>query len=137
MEATLNIVIDALLKLIMGGLGIVLFSLIKSRVYVMQTENVSLKKLHNDYKKPGLWSFSVIFILILILTIEPSANEILTTFAGLDLQNTTTGFLLLGILLSKSFDKQDIHKETSKIALEQAKNSEDEFKDLEDLENKS
>jgi hypothetical protein len=113
----LSIVTDSAVKLIMGALGIILLSLFQSRAYIMQTENVSISKLYKDYNKAGFWSLSVIFTLTLILAIEPEANEFLRTALGLDLANTTIGFLMLGMVLTKSFDKSSTKKETSAYAV--------------------
>jgi hypothetical protein len=110
------LVTDSLLKLFMGMLGVFLYSLFKSRQFVT-SKDFSIAKMHNDYKRPGLWAFTVLCSIVAILQIEPEAGNMLQTFVGVDLQNTKGSFLLLGMSLLGLLDTRDDLKETSSLAI--------------------
>ncbi|MGJ1198832.1 hypothetical protein ACR777_05350 [Sphingobacterium spiritivorum] len=99
-----------LLNFIAGVLGIVLYTLIKARPYVFNKEiRTDWGKLLMENVPAWLWAILVLFTVSMILNYSPESNVLIgQALGGMDLSNSFTGFLGLGMLLS--FGTKEITK---------------------------
>lgn len=91
-----------ILNIILGVLGIVLYTLIKARPYLFSKEVATdWNKLLRENIPSWIWAVMVLVVIAVILTYAPEANQVVgQLFGGMDLQNSPVGFLVLGIALS-------------------------------------
>ena len=110
-EATQNIDwIGLALRYALGVLGIIIFSVWKVREHL---SDFSFKKLIKDNKMFWLWSFVMITLVLLILTLSPETAGALKSLTSMDVSNEPAGFLLMGWSLSalaNSFSKKKLDK---------------------------
>ncbi|GGH24598.1 hypothetical protein FAZ19_16315 [Sphingobacterium alkalisoli] len=99
-----------ILNIILGVLGIVLYTLIKARPYLQSSEiPTNWNKLLWENLPSWLWAILVLIVIAVILTYAPEANQVVgQLFGGMDLQNSPVGFLMMGIALS--FGTKEIQK---------------------------
>lgn len=91
-----------LLNFIAGLLGIILYTLIKARPYVFNKDiRTDWGKLLMENVPAWLWAVVVLFVVSVVLHFAPESNVMIgQLFGGMDLTNSFTGFLGLGMLLS-------------------------------------
>ena len=91
-----------ILNILIGVLGIVLYTLIKARPYLKSKEiRTDWSKLLWDNLPAWLWAILVLIVVAVILQYVPGSNAIIgQALGGMDLENSPIGFLGLGMLLS-------------------------------------
>ena len=89
---------QSVLMIIMGVLGILFYNLVKARGYIAD-KTFSIAIFIKENIQQWLWAMAMLLITSVMLFIEPKANELIKTFAGFDLDNTTIGWAVYGIFL--------------------------------------
>lgn len=91
-----------ILNILLGVLGIVLYTLIKARPYLQSKEiRTDWGKLLWENLSSWVWSILVIVTVTVILKLVPEANVMIgQLFGGMDLENSPLGFFALGMALS-------------------------------------
>ncbi len=93
----MELAIEIGVKLLLSVLAMVLYGVWKVRD---KLKVFSISIFWHENKAFWIWTFSVIVIILAILTIEPESGEALKTMTGLDVNNTKSAFLTLGWSLS-------------------------------------
>lgn len=89
------------LNILLGVLGIVFYTLIKARPYILSHEKRDWRKFFNENLPSWLWAVMVLILVSVILTVVPESSVLLTqALGGMDIENSPIGFLGLGMLLS-------------------------------------
>ena len=90
---------QSILMLVMGVLGILIYNLYKI-LPLLGTNTFSVAIFFKENKKYLIWTLSVMAVSMGIITIDPTANDIVKQWTSLDLANNTKGWLMFGIGLS-------------------------------------
>ena len=97
------IIIDAGIKFLLAFLVIVLFAFFKVKDEI--GNQFDLKIFIDDNKQYWAWTLSVVFVILLIVTIEPDGGTAIKSITGLDINETRASFLTLGWGLSLLVNK--------------------------------
>ncbi|MFN0254519.1 hypothetical protein [Pedobacter ureilyticus] len=89
----------SILMFMMGVLGILIYNLYKILPH-LSNDTFSLSFFIKENLKHLIWTFSVMIVAMAIINLDPTANDILKEWTGLDLANNTKGWLLFGAGLS-------------------------------------
>lgn len=99
-----------LINLLLCVLGIVLYTLIKSRSYFKDGKfDVNIFYIENIFC--WIWSFLICLCVTFVLEIAPEAAEVLSQISGLNIESSKSGFLIMGFMasfLSKENQKSEI-----------------------------
>lgn len=96
-----------LLNLFLGLLGIWLYTLLKSLVYI-KNGTFTLSYFILDNKLKWAWSSTVLFTVIIALHFEPGINNIIINALGLDMKGHSASYFTLGLGLANLV--KDINK---------------------------
>lgn len=92
---------EILIKLLLAVLGIALYTVFKAREYIFTNDKPFYWDVFiSENFKSWIWSLAVIVIVLTIISIEPESSEVIKSFTGIDLDNTSLGFLTFGIFLT-------------------------------------
>jgi hypothetical protein len=96
-------IIAAGLKLFIGVLTIALYALWKVRD---KLNDFNFKIFWNDNKMFWIWTLSVMFIILILITVEPTTGEAIKAILGLDVNESGGSFFTLGWGLSVLVNSQ-------------------------------
>lgn len=92
----------------LGILGILLFTLFKSKDFILAREFNLVTFLGENFRR-WIWSLLTIVTIAIVIYLEPSTKEIIKTVFSIDLTSSPSGFFLLGtginVLLKKPSER--------------------------------
>ncbi len=92
----------------LGILGILLFTLFKSKDFILAREFNLVTFLGENFRG-WIWSLLTIVTIAIVIYLEPSTKEIIKTVFSIDLTSSPSGFFLLGtginVLLKKPSER--------------------------------
>ena len=98
-----EILIDAGIKFLLAFLVIILFGVFKAKDKI--NNGFQLNIFINDNKQYWIWCLVAVFVILLIITIEPTSGTAIKSITGLDVNETRASFLTLGWGLSVAVNK--------------------------------
>ena len=90
-------IIDALVKLVLGLLGIIIYAVWKVREHLSEFD---WNKFLFDNKAFWLWSVTMLTLILLVITLAPETATAIKTMLGLDVSEEPAAFFTLGMALA-------------------------------------
>ena len=90
---------ELLINIGIGILGILLYVAFASRSKIFKPEYTIAGHFKENYRRWG-WATSILVMIAVLLHVEPTLEDAIKTFTGLDLGTTHTAYFSLAIALS-------------------------------------
>lgn len=104
----------------LGILGILLFTLFKSKDFILAREFNLVTFLGENFRG-WIWSLLTIVTIAIVIYLEPSTKEIIKTVFSIDLTSSPSGFFLLGAGINVLLKKPSERAQTARLRAKSTK----------------